>query len=73
MLKYYKSDDILECGIDEVARGCIFGRVYSACVIWNPKLEIDENVKITDSKRCQWYKTTQYSSHPARSRSKCLR
>ena len=23
-----------ECGVDEVARGCLFGRVYAAAVVW---------------------------------------
>lgn len=25
-----------ECGVDEVARGCLFGRVYAAAVVWRP-------------------------------------
>jgi phytoene dehydrogenase-like protein len=29
---------LIEAGIDEVARGCLFGRVYAAVVIWNPYL-----------------------------------
>jgi ribonuclease HII len=41
MNKYYKKD-IIEVGIDEVARGCLFGRVYSACVIWP---QDDDNVE----------------------------
>ena len=26
--------NIIEVGLDEVARGCMFGRVYTAAVIW---------------------------------------
>jgi ribonuclease HII len=33
-LKYYKNKDIIEVGVDEVARGCLFGRVYASAVIW---------------------------------------
>lgn len=33
MKLYYKENQI-EAGIDEVARGCLFGRVYTAAVIW---------------------------------------
>ena len=28
----------LECGVDEVARGCLFGRVYAGAVVWAPPL-----------------------------------
>lgn len=44
--------DALEAGIDEVARGCLFGRVYSAAVIWpNEKSEISCHPLIKDSKK----------------------
>jgi ribonuclease HII len=34
MLDYkYKNDDVLEVGVDEVARGCLFGRLYTGAVI----------------------------------------
>lgn len=33
MKLYYKENQI-EVGLDEVARGCLFGRVYTAAVIW---------------------------------------
>ena len=29
----------LVAGIDEAGRGCLFGRVYSAAVIWNPEID----------------------------------
>ena len=38
----------MNVGIDEVARGCLYGRVYAAAVVWNPHLEDvydnDENI-----------------------------
>lgn len=34
MKLYYNETDI-EAGIDEVARGCLLGRVYTCAVIWN--------------------------------------
>jgi len=37
---YYKLDDI-EVGLDEVARGCLFGRVYAAAVIWGKNNDPD--------------------------------
>ena len=41
----------LEVGIDEVARGCMFGRVYTACVIWPQDYDEDLKNKIKDSKK----------------------
>ena len=45
----------MEVGLDEVARGCLLGRVYTAGVVWNNDFneEIDniEGFKITDSKK----------------------
>ena len=38
MLKQFFSKNLLEAGIDEVARGCLAGRVYSAAVIWPKEL-----------------------------------
>lgn len=46
--------DVIEVGIDEVARGCLIGRVYTCAVIWNPEFEPDEEqfyLQITDSKK----------------------
>ena len=56
-MKWFYQKDEIEVGIDEVARGCLFGRVYTAAVIWpydetfaeeeeeeeNEKEEEDEN------------------------------
>lgn len=55
-LEYYKNKNCLEVGLDEVARGCLFGRVYAAAVIWtssNPDDNSDNTSKhppIRDSK-----------------------
>ena len=46
MKKFYKKD-VLEVGVDEVARGCLAGPVVSAGVIW-PN-EIDDDLKIFEN------------------------
>lgn len=33
-MKWYYQKEELEVGIDEVARGCMFGRVYTGAVVW---------------------------------------
>jgi ribonuclease HII len=33
-LALYSNKELIEVGTDEVARGCLFGRVYAAAVIW---------------------------------------
>ena len=43
--------NIIEVGLDEVARGCMFGRVYTAAVIWPEDFEEDPNYIIKDSKK----------------------
>ena len=43
--------NIIEVGLDEVARGCMFGRVYTAAVIWPPYFVEDQNYIIKDSKK----------------------
>ena len=51
MKLYYNENDI-EVGIDEVARGCLLGRVYTSAVIWNK--ENDDEYKhplMKDSKQ----------------------
>jgi ribonuclease HII len=53
-MERYFNEDLMEIGIDEVARGCLAGPVFSAGVIW-PK-EIDDDYKsiekqIKDSKK----------------------
>ena len=51
-MKNYYTIDKLEVGIDEVGRGCLFGPVVVASVIW-PKDLIDDilDSQITDSKK----------------------
>lgn len=41
----------MEVGLDEVARGCMFGRVYTAAVIWPEDFVEDPNFIIKDSKK----------------------
>lgn len=51
-MNLYFYPDTLEAGIDEVARGCLFGRVYSAAVIWSPhENDISCHSLIKDSKK----------------------
>jgi ribonuclease HII len=59
-----KSDDIIECGIDEAGRGPLIGNVYAAVVIWPLNLQPDEDLikdskKLSDKKRkksLEWIK-----------------
>jgi len=48
-MQSYYNNDLLEVGIDEVARGCMFGRVYTAAVIWPHNVKYDHD--ICDSKK----------------------
>ncbi len=49
--RFYKEDiDILEIGVDEVGRGPLFGRVYTAAVIL-PKDDSFDHFKMKDSKK----------------------
>ena len=50
-MKTISKTNIIEVGLDEVARGCMFGRVYSAAVIWPEDYEEDSNYIIKDSKK----------------------
>ena len=62
-LSFWESNQQLEVGLDECARGCLFGRTYTAAVIWSPEFleevsneeEISEEFswihKIKDSKQ----------------------
>ena len=49
MEKYYS--DKLEVGIDEVARGCLAGPVFTAAVIWPKDLDCEIQNQIKDSKK----------------------
>ena len=50
MNQFYENDK-LEVGIDEVARGCLAGRVYAAAVIWSPTLDMTDHPILKDSKQ----------------------
>ncbi len=51
LLSYAKRDRV-EAGVDEAGRGCLFGRVYIAAVIWpQDKLPVDPPYEIKDSKK----------------------
>ena len=44
-------DDIIEVGIDEAGRGCLSGRVYTACVILPESYPDEKYLEINDSKK----------------------
>jgi ribonuclease HII len=48
----YQNKNCLEVGVDECARGCLFGRIYGCAVIY-PSEGIDKNIEILikDSKK----------------------
>ena len=50
MLNICKKNSI-EVGLDEVARGCMFGRVYTAGVVWSEDYIEDKKYEIKDSKK----------------------
>lgn len=47
----FKDSELLEAGVDEVARGCLAGPVYAAAVIWPKELEFEETITLRDSKK----------------------
>ena len=51
ILKQYKNEGDIEVGLDEAGRGCLFGPVCIAGVIW-PDIDPDPNIVIKDSKKC---------------------
>jgi ribonuclease HII len=52
-LSLYLNKDVMEVGTDEVARGCLLGRVYAAAVIWPQEEPPDSSYypPIRDSKK----------------------
>ena len=51
-MKDYYDSELMEAGVDEVARGCLAGPVYSAAVIWPKEVDdIDNQPVIKDSKK----------------------
>ena len=54
MLKPYKYNKKIECGVDEVGRGCLAGPVVAAAVILPSDFQNDilnDSKKLTDKKR----------------------
>jgi ribonuclease HII len=50
MQAYYYKEEV-EAGIDEVARGCLAGPVYSSAVVWPKEIDpTDQNIIVKDSK-----------------------
>lgn len=52
----FKKDTLLEAGVDEAGRGCLWGPLYAAAVLWPPEEEwLDEHYEIApqikDSKK----------------------
>lgn len=48
----------MEVGIDEAGRGCIFGPIYAAAVIWDPELDhkfLKDSKKLSACNRCIAY------------------
>lgn len=60
-MQQFSCKNLVEYGVDEVARGCLFGRVYVAAVVWklpvdNPlvpeePLQLPKGIVIRDSKK----------------------
>ena len=50
-LMAFKNINEVEAGIDEAGRGCLFGRVYIAAVIWPQQLTHEPPYEIKDSKK----------------------
>ena len=51
MKAYYHKNEI-EAGVDEVARGCLAGPVYTSAVVWPKEIDpSDMNILVNDSKQ----------------------
>lgn len=63
-MQLFNDPDNLEAGIDEVARGCLLGRVYTAAVIWNKDNdpEFDHPI-MKDSKKLSKLKRQEMSEY----------
>lgn len=58
--RFYKSEETIECGVDEAGRGPLFGRVYAAAVVLDPHIEVHEYLydsKSVTSKRRKLVRT----------------
>jgi ribonuclease HII len=52
----FRADNLLEAGVDEAGRGCLWGRIYAGAVLWPPEEEWTEEYRelapqIKDSKK----------------------
>jgi len=52
----YKDDTVVECGIDEAGRGCLWGPFYAGAVIWKNECDWTDEIRklseeIKDSKK----------------------
>ena len=52
----YKIDDVIECGVDEAGRGCLWGPFYAGAVVWKDEHLWDDELRklseqIKDSKK----------------------
>ena len=52
-LDSHYTSDLLEAGVDEVARGCLAGPVFAAAVIWPREIELEAEftLELKDSKK----------------------
>ena len=58
-MQLYLNKEKIEIGVDEVGRGCLFGRVYAAAVIWPKENKKDiEHPAMKDSKKYSKKKIT---------------
>ena len=57
----FQNENTLEIGVDECARGCLFGRIYGCAVIY-PTNGIDKDIEklINDSKKLSKKKEKYY-------------
>ena len=53
LLPCMAASHVVEAGVDEVARGCLLGRVYAAAVVWAdpPVADLPKGIVVRDSKQ----------------------
>jgi ribonuclease HII len=51
LTRFYNDNTQFELSIDEAGRGCLFGRVYIACVVLPKEPELFDGTNIKDSKK----------------------
>jgi len=51
LTRFYNDANAYELSIDEAGRGCLFGRVYVACVVLPKDPELFDGTNIKDSKK----------------------